>query len=86
MKTTEEIRNTKSENKTAEYMELTRECVKRANQLAKENKDSHFMKMASLEVIGYWRKVERADCEYSAYTYAHSAEKWIERMELGFSC
>jgi len=77
--TVNELSETKSENKTSQYIEMARNFARKANKIAKE-KGGLFVKMAEKEVLSYMRKAEQADCEYTAYVNANSAEKWIEKM------
>lgn len=75
-----DLSNAKDDSKMAKYINLAREFAHEAAKIAKENEGSFMMMKSSEEVISYMRKVESADCEYTAYINAHSAEKWLEKM------
>ena len=78
--TVNDLSNVKSDNKTAQYIDMAHEFAKVAERLAKDPEESFMIIMAAQEVISSWRKAESSDCEYTAYANAHAAEKWLEKM------
>jgi len=79
MKTVKEIKETKSDNKTIQYVELARNYAIQSNKIAKDREGFITNKIAE-EIVSYLRKAEQADCEYSAYAAAHSAEVWFAKL------
>lgn len=76
--TVNELSEVACENRMQKFIELAREFAKKANKIESET-ESFFAKMASKEVVSYFRKSEAADCEYTAYVNANYAEKWLEK-------
>lgn len=81
--TVNELAERKAENKAAKYAKMAKQFVLKAQEIANENEDSFFIRMAVKEIVAAWRKTEQADCEYTAYANAHAAEIWLmEIMEI----
>jgi hypothetical protein len=68
------------ENRQSEFVGLAKSFAEQAIEIKVNNEGNFMLRMACQEVINSWRKSESADCEYSAYAAAHSAEKWLEKM------
>lgn len=56
------------------------ECGKAAREIANENGDSFFIKMAMGEVEGAYYKALRADCGFMVYNAACLAFGWLAKM------
>ena len=56
------------------------ECGKAAREIAKENGDSFFIKMAMGEVEGAYYKALHADCGFMVYNAACLAFGWLDKM------
>lgn len=76
--TVNELAERKSENKTAQYLEMARNFAKQANEI-EATTGSFIARMSAKEVVLSMRKVESCDCEYTAYVNANHAEKWLEK-------
>ena len=73
-----ELAESSAENKMAAYIRIAKDYADKVIQFLDD--ESFITKMSAKEVISYWRKAEQCDCEYAAYTAAHSAEKWYEKI------
>ena len=82
--TVTELSDTKSENKTSQYIEMARNFAAKANEIAKGS-SALFAKKIEKEVLSAFRKAEQADCEYTTYVNANAAEKWLGQMIIYIS-
>ena len=79
MTTVEAIRTSTSNTKTSAYINLAKQLLEKANEIADSSK---FLQDKMLkEVAFYFRKAESADCEYTAYVNAHAAEVWYSKLD-----
>jgi hypothetical protein len=69
---------TKTENKSAKYLELAHGFAAKASEI-RNTTSSFFTKKCAEEVIAAWRKCEGSDCEYTSYVNANAAEQWLEK-------
>ena len=66
-------------NKAATYIQLAKGFDSQAAAIA-ETSDLFRVKMAAKEVTDYTNQAINADCEFTAYTAAHSAEGWLKKV------
>lgn len=83
MKTANQIFKSDSKDKTNEYIQLAKECLKKANEIY-ETKTGFIMGKMRNEVTSAFRKAEQCDCEFTAYAECHNAENWLLKMQNSF--
>ena len=83
MKNTEEIRTSKSNNKTAEYVELAKFYMNDSQDTA-DTTGQHIVVKIAEEIRNYAKKAMSADCEYAAYVNCNAAEVWYLKIEEQF--
>jgi len=77
--TISKLQESKTESKTESFISKAKSFLTEALKLA-ENDSSFITKMTLKEIDTYVSKAVAADCEYTAYANAHSAEVWLEQM------
>lgn len=78
MENTIKIQQSNSDNKFAQYVELSRELAGKAKELAGQ---SSFLGRMLNDVINHFRACEQADCEFTAYRECLACEEWFSKIE-----
>lgn len=80
MKTINEIQDSKSENKSEEYIECARAIYAEAEKKAATS-ELFFTKMALKEAFDCLQKATcHSDCEYAVYANCQASESWSNKV------
>jgi len=77
----EEIRNSKSENKSQEYLNACDEFEKNASEILKTKELGFICKKFAEEVSLAYNQAKSESCEYGVYAKAHSAACYMDEFE-----
>jgi hypothetical protein len=76
MTTTNAIQESNSNTKGLDYVNLSKRLIENVTELGAKDNENFMVKNAYQELMSSYRKLEQANCEYTAYVSCQAIEKW----------